>query len=133
MKKPLRWTVLLVLSITLLGCSSGPEMTDTQPPDDPGEPTELTEEPTQPGDAQATVSVCPQLSPHPVAANIAETFELEYELVVEWFCSGQPFDEILLAVQTAQITDAEVEALFEARAEGDSWEQIWEDLGVTAP
>lgn len=76
--------------------------------------------------------VCPETSPHPVAADIADTFDVEYELVIGWFCDGYPFDEILLALQTQKIVDVEVESLLEERVAGKSWDDIWRDLEIVS-
>jgi len=76
--------------------------------------------------------VCPETSPHPVAADIAETFDVEYELVIGWFCDGHAFDEILLALQTQKIVEVEVDFLLKERDSGKSWDQIWRELEITS-
>jgi hypothetical protein len=79
---------------------------------------------------------------HPVAKGIAETYEVEYETVIAWFCGDDDFvkpdeenfgfGEIMLALQTSALDDVEfsAEELLEMRAEGDGWGEIWQALGL---
>jgi hypothetical protein len=75
---------------------------------------------------------------HPVATAIADTYEVEVdpeteqteEDVVEgWFCEGFGFGQIMLALQTADMSDeATAEELLGRRDEGEGWGQIWQEL-----
>lgn len=68
---------------------------------------------------------------HPVGAALAETYETEYEQVMQWFCEGRfGFGQIMLALQTAQMEEVEAGELLERRAGGEGWGQIWVDMGV---
>jgi hypothetical protein len=78
---------------------------------------------------------------HPVAAGIAETYEVDYETVIAWFCGDEflkgddegnfGFGEIMLALQTSKTDDdLEAEDLLTRRAEGEGWGEIWQDLGL---
>ena len=41
---------------------------------------------------------------HQIALGIAEIYDVEYEVVIAWFCQGFGFGQILLALETAQLT-----------------------------
>ena len=73
---------------------------------------------------------CTDPDPHPMGESIAEKFEVSYEQVMTWYCGGDAFSDILLALETTKLVeDQEVETLLE-RLENESWEEIWGDLGV---
>lgn len=73
---------------------------------------------------------------HPVAASIAETYEAEYQTVMDWFCGGEGeegsnatgFGNIMLALHTAEISDTSVEEIMELRASDQGWGQIWQEV-----
>jgi hypothetical protein len=77
---------------------------------------------------------------HPVAAGIAETYEIEYQTVIAWFCGDNidkdgenfGFGEIMLALQTSELEDDEItaEEILDRRAGGEGWGEIWQDLGL---
>lgn len=63
---------------------------------------------------------------HTVGEGIADTFDIDYEQVMEWFCEdGHGFGQILLALQTAAVHDeADADELLDRRADGEGWGQI---------
>jgi hypothetical protein len=66
---------------------------------------------------------------NPVGQSISDRFDLTYEEVVTWFCSGYT-EDILLALQTSQQQkDLPTEELLEMR-KSKSWEEIWEEVGL---
>jgi len=87
---------------------------------------------------------------HPVAAGIAELYEVEYEDVMAMFCevreveegeeddAGFGFGQIMLAYSTvekgADLEDLEgdfsLEGLLGMRSEGMGWGQIWQEMGL---
>lgn len=75
---------------------------------------------------------CTEVDPHPLGVSIAEKFDVSYERVMTWFCSGHTFDEILIALQTSGMSDRAVEELLAMR-QTRSWDQIWVELGVVGP
>ena len=84
-----------------------------------------------PPPASPTVDInCTDTNPHPVGESIAETFDVPYEDVMTWFCGGETFDDILLALQTSQLADRPVEEILEMKNDV-GWEQTWEALGLT--
>ena len=94
------------------------------------EPTESA--PSGEDSSRSTVELdinCTGTNPHPVGQSIAETFDLTYEEVMTWFCSGYTFVDILIALQTNRETDLPTEELLEM-SETQSWEEIWEEVGL---
>jgi len=87
---------------------------------------------------------------HPVAAGIAELYEVEYEDVMAMFCenmemregeeadAGFGFGQIMLAYSTfaqgAELEDLEgdfsLEGILGMREEGMGWGQIWQEMGL---
>lgn len=72
---------------------------------------------------------CPLANPHPVAENIAQKYQLEYDEVIDWYCQGYEFEDILLALQTSRLTEVAVEDLL-TLSETQSWSEIWEDFDL---
>lgn len=72
---------------------------------------------------------CPLPNPHPVAENIAQKYQLEYAQVIDWYCQGHEFEDILLALQTGKITEVAIEDLLNL-SENQSWSEIWEDFNL---
>lgn len=76
---------------------------------------------------------CPEEDPHPVAVSISEKFDVPYQQVIDWYCKGGYFfEDILLALQTSKMSEAEPGDLLE-QTESTTWEEIWEELGITNP
>ena len=84
--------------------------------------------PTPPPQIETDVN-CSETNPHPVGQSIAGKFDVTYAEVMTWFCSGQTFDDILLALQTSELADRPVEELLEMKDQV-GWEQVWEELGL---
>jgi len=82
--------------------------------------------------AGETVTRCTEVDPHPLGVSIAEKYDVSYERVMTWFCSGHTFDEILIALQTSGMSDRSPEELLAMR-QNRSWDQIWADLGIVGP
>jgi len=60
---------------------------------------------------------------HPVAVSIAETYGIETEQVMAWFCEdGFGFGQIMLALQTP---DSDPGELLARRSAGEGWGKIW--------
>lgn len=127
------YLVFVVVLLATLGACSGEISTGSELTPELTDGSDAGEESTPTGSSGPVDVICPEESPHPIAEDIAGTFEVSYEQVDAWFCSGIPFDEILLALQTQKITDIEVEQLFDERMQGKTWDEIWNDLGITTP
>ena len=67
---------------------------------------------------------------HPVGARLAARYDVTYEQVMEWFCEGMGFGQIMLALQTARLTDVEPATLLDRRSGGEGWGEIWQDAGL---
>jgi hypothetical protein len=74
-------------------------------------------------------AACPQLDPHPIGESITEKFDVPYEEVMDWFCKGETFEDILLALETQELTGRTLEELF-AMKHQKSWENVWKELGI---
>ena len=73
--------------------------------------------------------VCPPLEPHPLGMSISEKFEVPYEEVMYWFCEGEAFEDILLALETQELTGRTLKDLFAMR-EQMSWDDVWKELNI---
>lgn len=51
--------------------------------------------------------------------------------VMNWFCEGAEFEDILLALETEDLTGVTAEEMLEMLAEGLSWDEIWLVVGLT--
>jgi hypothetical protein len=77
---------------------------------------------------EATLAACTETNPHPIGQSIAESYELEYDQVMRWFCVGYSFENILIALETSEAVDIPPGALLEMLLEKD-WEEIWVEIG----
>lgn len=68
--------------------------------------------------------------PHPFGARLAESFEVEYAMIQGWFCDGFGWGQVMLALQTGEITGEDPESLLELRRGGSGWGQIWHELNL---
>jgi hypothetical protein len=119
-----RLTILLALGLAWRACSSEPAA--EQPALQPTRPA-----PQATAPRPTVTPKCPELDPHPIAAAIAEDLETEYDQVIEWFCGGHTFEDILLALQTEKLAGAAAADLLRERERGKPWEVIWRELGIT--
>jgi hypothetical protein len=75
---------------------------------------------------------CTAADPHPVGEKLAARFDVDYEQIMAWFCSGFGFGEIKLALQMAAALDGvTADALLARRGAGEGWGEIRRDLGVS--
>jgi hypothetical protein len=70
---------------------------------------------------------------HPIAESIAEQFEeiTTYDEIMTWFCSGAYFEDILNALMTEEMVEADADELLHMLAAGKTWDEIWLELGIT--
>jgi hypothetical protein len=92
---------------------------------------EVTKTPFQPQWTGTTSPYCYGSETHTIGKGIAEKFNLPYEQVMTWFCSGNEFEDILLALQTRQKVEVPVEQMLALKVEGYTWEGIWRQVGLT--
>jgi hypothetical protein len=66
---------------------------------------------------------------HPFGERLASSYDgVVYETLQKWFCSGFGWGQIMLALETSEITGDDFEALLKMRGDGEGWGQIWQDL-----
>jgi hypothetical protein len=70
---------------------------------------------------------------HPIGKSIAEQFDeiTTYKEVMNWFCNGAEFVDILNALLTQELIDIEAEIFLIKIAGGSTWDEIWLELGIT--
>jgi len=116
MKTPFLLTILTVMMASTLACvsrtTSAPTMSPTPPPVEEGSQPECVETP-----------------PPSMVESISETFEVPEEQIEKWYCSGESFEDILLALQTSELTDLDTEEVLERKDE-IGWEQLWAELNL---
>lgn len=138
MQRCSRHLILKLLAIgiafTMAACSASPGAINKAPAGaKPGTTSPAQSEDNQ--DIQAGAGAnenfhCTETDPHPVGQNIAETYDVTYEEVMTWFCSGYSFDDILIALETSEATETQAADLL-AMSETMSWEEIWVEVGFT--
>jgi hypothetical protein len=67
---------------------------------------------------------------HPVGEKIAATYNVTYEEVMGYFCHGAGFGQIMLALQTQEITQTPAADLLQMKKEQGGWGQLWHSLGI---
>jgi ActR/RegA family two-component response regulator len=50
--------------------------------------------------------------------------------VLSWFCDGAEFEDIALALETENATGTPAEDMLQMRADGLTWEEIWQVTGL---
>ena len=63
---------------------------------------------------------------HPAGDNLAEEHDVTYEEIMDWFCQGNGFGEIDLAYRISQLAGVSVTEVFDLRASGLGWGQIFQ-------
>jgi len=68
----------------------------------------------------------------PIGQSIADDYEsASYEQVMIWFCDGAEFEDILVALETEAQTDTSADEMLKMLADGFTWEEIWQLVGLT--
>jgi hypothetical protein len=65
---------------------------------------------------------------HPVAARLAERYGVTTDWVMSYYCNGYGMGQIMLALKTSSLTDADPESLLAETAEGTGWGEIWQAM-----
>jgi len=116
--------IILVL-ISTIGCQSS-ALNASNSLSKP-ETTSMVDSATEP--AEILDTNCSTIDPHPVAQGMTETFEITYDAVMNLYCDGYAFSDILLALETAELVDQSPETLL-ARLRTRTWQEIWTEYGV---
>jgi hypothetical protein len=68
----------------------------------------------------------------PIGQSIAEDYEFtDYAEVITWFCNGAEFEDILVALETESQTGTPAEEMLGMLADGFTWDEIWQTIGLT--
>jgi len=68
----------------------------------------------------------------PIGQSIADDYDsVTYEQVMTWFCNGAEFEDILVALETEEQTDTSADEMLKMLADGFTWEEIWQLIGMT--
>jgi hypothetical protein len=124
---------LIIILIGLGACTSTPSQDKSLKT---SLPTTLTveREADQPSitaqDENSDNDACTYTDPHPIGQSIAETYAVSYQQVMDWFCSGFSFENILIALETSEAVDIPPDTLLEMLLEKE-WEEIWQEIGFT--
>lgn len=126
-RSPARLTITVVRQ-----CHSSPAASGTPTPSSqfaitpavPMMPTQTMKPPPAGGPA------CVGNAQHPVAGELARHFDVSYDEIIGWFCSGFGFGEIRLAYEISFQTGIAVTEVFALRQAGLGWGEIMIQLGV---
>lgn len=133
---------LILPAVFLLAACAGKGPTPT-PIEAPVQPSAATEQ-VSPTPAQVTpASTASEVTPVETGAancatedanKIGESITKSYpftspEEVMTWFCQGAEFEDILTALETEEVNGTAAEDMLLMRAEGLTWEEIWEVVG----
>jgi hypothetical protein len=142
---------ILILTLLFSGCQSNSAQEDTAnspaPASQDNSSQPAGEEPAQ--DDQDSSSPTPPLEQpletlgpdcygeeiHPIGQSIADLYpeQTDYEQVMVWFCNGFEFEDIMTALQTAEGSDFSAEELLAKFEHGQTWDEIWAELGIVEP
>ena len=138
-------TPIILLLITACSVAAGspvePESldkpTEVQSNNAPVVETTVPAETLQP--IEATTSPVETASPNclgeeisPIGQSIADDYDsVTYEQVITWFCNGAEFEDILVALETEEQTDTSANEMLKMLADGFTWEEIWQLVGLT--
>jgi hypothetical protein len=102
-------------------------VTETSVPAETLLPIETT---TSPAERMSSNCLGDEVSP--IGQSIADEYEsTSYEQVMTWFCNGAEFEDILVALETEAQTDTSVDEMLKMLADGFTWEEIWQLVGLT--
>jgi hypothetical protein len=68
--------------------------------------------------------------PHPVATGLSQTYAMPVEDIMNYFCNGHGFGQIMLALQTKAISGVDVSETLGSRESGMGWGEIWKNMGL---
>jgi hypothetical protein len=129
MKKHLMIAVILSVMLIAAGCQ-GDELKSAAYQSRPEVAADADAEVETDPDAGVNQETdCSTLNPHPIAQGMEETFDVTYDEIMTWYCDGFAFSDILLALETSELAEVSVPDLL-LLIEDQSWEEIWDDLGI---
>lgn len=127
--------LMVVLTTLALTTACGVQPIPAVESESPNIPTEVqsenipVEEPTVQVETAAPNCLGDEVSP--IGQSIADDYEsVNYEQVMTWFCNGAEFEDILVALETEAQTDTSADEMLKMLADGFSWEEIWQFVGL---
>jgi len=121
-----RILIVIVLLLTLSACANS--LSKTAQHKWSREETNASPLPSNTEDERDIGEVsCPDPDPHPIAEDIAEKFSTSYEKVIRWYCEGNLFEDIMLALLTSKLWGVEPDVVLKEILT-KSWDEIWEGL-----
>lgn len=135
-------TILIILSLAACGAPTSPSVEQGVPASSVPQPVLPTTQPTQSTPPQPVQETAPQVETvppnclgdevSPIGQSIADEYEsVSYEQVMLWFCNGAEFEDILVALESESQTDTPAEDMLQMLADGFSWEEIWQTIGLS--
>lgn len=76
---------------------------------------------------------CQGIKVHPVGSDLAQRYEVDYDVIIGHFCDGFGFGEIRIAYSLQGETGTAVADLFAMRDSGLGWGEIMQSLGIKGP
>ena len=69
---------------------------------------------------------------HPIGQQIAADYAAftNYQQIMNWFCSGFEFEDILTALETEDASEFSADILLTMLEYGQSWNEIWVEIGL---
>ncbi|MDX1378966.1 MAG: hypothetical protein R3307_08970 [Anaerolineales bacterium] len=120
---------LIILALTACGVEPSP-VGESEVPATVQVESIATDEQTAPIETVASNCLGDEISP--IGQSIAEDYEsASYEQVMTWFCNGAEFEDILVALETEAQTDASADEMLTMLADGFTWDEIWQLVGLT--
>ena len=108
----------------------------TPPPMEQAAPTVSLAYPTSAAsnfNPSATVPAnCASEDANKIGASIASSYPFTTtQQVMTWFCQGAEFEDILTALETQELTGTAAVDMLQMRADGLTWDEIWQVVGLT--
>ena len=135
MKTKLLAVILAAGLLLPAGCRAQPKRSSFDIPERNGQQTSSNQTSAD-GDSIPTRTPsyqCTAEEPHPMGESIAGRFEVSYQQVMTWYCGGDSFSDILLALETGKLVEGVQAGDLLRRLDEQTWEQIWDDLDVSLP
>lgn len=136
----------LLVTLLMSACGSPQSQSSEQVPPTASAPLQSVVEPT-PESTQETAPTPAQTEPSsdatapptclgdeisPIGQAVADEYEsASYEQVMTWFCNGAEFEDIIVALETESQTDTSAEEMLQMLADGFTWDEIWQMVGLT--
>lgn len=130
----------LILLLFAVGCrANSPDVTNQAnqpnaqnlPAEDSGQTTNVPPD-NQNAETISEEAQCYGEDIHPIGQSIAELYPeiTDYNQVMTWFCTGFEFEDIITALETQTETGIPADELLTLFQNGQTWDEIWVDLGV---